>query len=199
MIEDLSDPRRIELPYVLDEWEMLEAWLEFHRTTLLLKCEGLDDAGRKRRAVPTSKLSLHGLVRHAEGERNWFRRNLLRDGLVPFIWRDPAVEDTEFFPLDDADWATDVALWRVECEPLQSVQKGSMHFMECFSRIGIRVWGTADCPTRKGRWSSSRSGASPARSSSWQPGLRRHLSIITPTISRTAASPPTCSPPAPRV
>ena len=46
MIEDLSDPRRAEPPYVLNERAMLEAWLEFHRTTLLLKCEGLDDAGR---------------------------------------------------------------------------------------------------------------------------------------------------------
>ena len=72
MVEDLQDPRRTEPPFLLSEREMLEAWLEFHRTTLLLKCEGLDDAGRKRRAVPTSKLSLHGLVRHlAEVERRW--------------------------------------------------------------------------------------------------------------------------------
>ena len=33
---------------------MLEGWLEFHRITLLLKCEGLDDAQRKRRPIPTS-------------------------------------------------------------------------------------------------------------------------------------------------
>lgn len=117
MIEDLSDPRRTEPPFVSNERAMLEAWLEFHRTTLLLKCEGLDDTERKRRPVPTSKLSLHGLVRHAaEGERNWFRRNLLRDELAPFIWRDPAVGDSEFLPLDDADWATDVALWQAECD-----------------------------------------------------------------------------------
>jgi hypothetical protein len=125
VIEDLSDPRRIEPPYVLDEREMLEAWLEFHRTTLLLKCEGLDDAGRKRRPVPTSKLSLHGLVRHAaEGERNWFRRNLLRDGLVPFIWRDPAVEDTEFFPLDDADWAPTSLSGGSSVNPYRVFRKG---------------------------------------------------------------------------
>lgn len=61
MVEDLEDPRRTEPPFLLgDEREMLEAWLEFHRTTLLLKCEGLDDAGRKSRPVLTSKLSLHG-------------------------------------------------------------------------------------------------------------------------------------------
>jgi uncharacterized damage-inducible protein DinB len=78
MIDDLSDPRRSEPAYVLAERTMLEAWLEFHRTTLLLKCEGLDDAARKQRPVATSLLSLHGLIRHmAEVERGWFRRTLL--------------------------------------------------------------------------------------------------------------------------
>ena len=117
MIEDLSDPRRSEPPYVLDERAMLEAWLEFHRTTLLLKCEGLDDAARKRRPVPTSKLSLHGLVRHmTDVERNWFRRTLLRDDTAARVWSDETVEDRDLGPLEDADWAHDVACWMAECE-----------------------------------------------------------------------------------
>jgi len=50
---------------------MLEALLEFRRTTLLLECEGADDHARKARPVATSRLSLHGLVRHmAEVERS---------------------------------------------------------------------------------------------------------------------------------
>ena len=117
MIEDLSDPRRTEPPYVLSERAMLDAWLEFHRATLLLKCEGLEDAARKHQPVPTSKLSLHGLIRHmAEAERGWFRRTLLCDDLAPWIFRDPAVEDSELAPLDDADWATDMAAWMAECD-----------------------------------------------------------------------------------
>src|SRR5438309_4554001 len=117
MVEDLEDPRRREPSFVLDEREMLDAWLEFHRTTLLLKCEGLDDAGRKRRPVPTSKLSLHGLVRHmADVERNWFHRVLLREPDTPPIWYDPAVDDSELVPLDDAVWADDLAAWQAECE-----------------------------------------------------------------------------------
>ena len=79
MVQDLSDPRRTEPPFVATEREMLEGWLEFHRATLLLKCEGLSDEARKARPIPTSKLSLHGLVRHmGEVERGWFRRTLLR-------------------------------------------------------------------------------------------------------------------------
>ena len=117
MIEDLRDPRREEPPYVLDERTMLEAWLEFHRTTLLLKCEGLDDEARKRRPIPTSKLSLHGLIRHmAEVERNWFRRTLLRDPAAPWLWIDDDVEDSELVPLDGAEWDADREAWEAECE-----------------------------------------------------------------------------------
>src|SRR5881394_777671 len=117
MVKDLEDLRRAEPPKDgLDERAMLEAWLEFHRVTLLLKCEGLDDEARKARPVASSKLSLHGLVRHmAEVERNWFRRVLLRQSEAPFIWRDPAVEDRELVPLDDADWEADLAAWQTEC------------------------------------------------------------------------------------
>jgi uncharacterized damage-inducible protein DinB len=117
MVENIEDPRREEPPYILGERAMLEQWLEFHRTTLLLKCEGLDDAARKKRPIPTSLLSLHGLVRHmAEVERNWFRRALLSDRDAPYIWLDEDIEDSELYPLDEADWDADVAAWQAECQ-----------------------------------------------------------------------------------
>lgn len=117
MVGDLVDARRTEPSYGLDERPMLDAWLDYHRATLLLKCEGLDDAGRKARPVQSSNLSLHGLVRHmAEVERNWFSRVLLRDPKCPTIWYDTTVEDSELVPLDDADWDSDLAVWRDECE-----------------------------------------------------------------------------------
>jgi uncharacterized damage-inducible protein DinB len=100
----------------LSEREMLEGWLEFHRTTLFFKTEGVDDDARKGRPVATSSLSLHGLVRHmAEVERSWFRRVLQRESGAPYIWYDPKVEDSDIFPLDDADWVHDLALWQAEC------------------------------------------------------------------------------------
>jgi hypothetical protein len=119
MVEDLDDPRRTEPQQDgLAEREMLEGWLEYHRTTLLLKVEGLDDEGRKARPVSTSNLSLHGLVRHmAEVERGWFRRVLDREPDLPWIWLDPAVDDDrELIPLDGADWENDFATWQAECE-----------------------------------------------------------------------------------
>jgi uncharacterized damage-inducible protein DinB len=82
----------------------------------VIKCEGLDDDARKARPVPTSLLSLHGLLRHmAEVERIWFQRAFL-EADVPPIWYDEAVEDSELVPLDDADWEADLATWRAECE-----------------------------------------------------------------------------------
>jgi len=118
MVRDIVDPRREE-PRMdgLSEREMLEAWLEFHRTTLLLKAEGVDDHARKERPVATSSLSLHGLVRHmAEVERSWFRRVLQCEPGAPYIWYDPKVEDSDIVPLDDADWVEDLARWQAECD-----------------------------------------------------------------------------------
>jgi uncharacterized damage-inducible protein DinB len=113
----LQDPRRPLPGFVLDERQTLEAWLEFHRTTLLIKSEGLNDSQRKKRPVPTSALSLHGLVRHmAEVERNWFRRVLLREPDAPWIWHDAAVPDSEMTPLDHADWDADLRAFEAECE-----------------------------------------------------------------------------------
>jgi uncharacterized damage-inducible protein DinB len=117
MVEELSDPRRVDPPFVADERTMLETWLEFHRVTLLLKCEDLDDAGRKARPIESSKLSLHGLVRHmAAVEQNWFRRVLLCDTDAPLLFIDREIEDRELVPLDDADWEADLAVWQAECE-----------------------------------------------------------------------------------
>jgi hypothetical protein len=47
---ELVDARRTEPAYGLAERPMLEAWLEFHRATLQLKCEGLDAARLAARA-----------------------------------------------------------------------------------------------------------------------------------------------------
>ncbi len=117
MVDELDDPRRHEPAYLLGERDMLEGWLEFHRLTLLLKCEGLDDAQRKARPVPSSALSLHGLVRHmAEVERGWFRRTLLDEPDVPYLFADEVVEDSDLVPLDEADWDADLASWEAECE-----------------------------------------------------------------------------------
>src|ERR1700753_3253972 len=69
---------RFEEPSGYDERSMLESMIEWHRTTLLQKCAGLDATQLIVRSVPPSTLSLLGLVRHlADAERAWFRRHFL--------------------------------------------------------------------------------------------------------------------------
>ncbi|MEU8511740.1 DUF664 domain-containing protein [Kitasatospora sp. NPDC048722] len=69
---------RVDPPMSADETTMLTAWLDFHRSTLALKCEGLTDDQLRTRSVPPSGLSLLGLVRHmAEVEQYWFQGVLL--------------------------------------------------------------------------------------------------------------------------
>jgi Protein of unknown function (DUF664) len=66
---------RVDEPFVAGERAMLEGFLEFGRSTLLVKCSGLTGAQLAIRALPPSRLSLLGLVRHVtEVERTWFRR-----------------------------------------------------------------------------------------------------------------------------
>ncbi|WP_107115639.1 MULTISPECIES: DinB family protein [unclassified Streptomyces] len=68
------DGRPVPPPHA-DERSMLEAWLDFHRATLALKCAGLDDERLRQAAVPPSSMTLLGIVQHmAEVERNWFQR-----------------------------------------------------------------------------------------------------------------------------
>jgi uncharacterized damage-inducible protein DinB len=64
-------------PLNADERTTLESWLDFHRTTLAMKCAGLDDEQAAEASAPPSPVTMTGLVQHmAEVERNWFRRVL---------------------------------------------------------------------------------------------------------------------------
>jgi hypothetical protein len=101
--------------FVADERTALEQWLDYHRATLLFKCEGLTAQQLKQRAVPPSRLSLLGLVRHmVEVERWWFRMHAAGES-VDFIY-DPDGVGLDFEQIDDADAPGDLAAFRSECE-----------------------------------------------------------------------------------
>ncbi|MGC4808273.1 DinB family protein [Micromonospora sp. DT233] len=77
---------RADPPLIGDERAMLRGFLDFHRATLAVKCDGLTDEELRRQASPPSTLSLLGLVRHAaEVERHWFRRVIGGED-VPLVW-----------------------------------------------------------------------------------------------------------------
>jgi hypothetical protein len=54
------------------ERESLDAWVDFHRATLLMKCAGLEPEQLATRSCPPSSLSLLGLVRHLTEVEAWF-------------------------------------------------------------------------------------------------------------------------------
>lgn len=79
---------RPEPPLIAGEREMLRAFLDFHRATLAMKCDGLTDEQLRAQSSPPSTLSLLGLVRHmAEVERTWFRR-VINGEDIPNVWSD---------------------------------------------------------------------------------------------------------------
>ena len=103
----------------------LETWLDYHRETLLLKCQGLSGEQLARRAVAPSSLSLLGLVRHmAEVERAWFRRRSGGLAELPLLYCTDELPDGEF-DLAGADGAeADLATFRQECELARQTAKG---------------------------------------------------------------------------
>ena len=106
---------RIDPPLVAQEREMLDAWLDYHRATLAVKCEGLTDDQLRARAVPPSSLSLLGLVRHmGEVERSWFRRVLGGEQAPPRYYSDEN-PDGDFDDVAGADVAEAFGYWRDEC------------------------------------------------------------------------------------
>jgi hypothetical protein len=90
---------RTEPPETGDERAMLAGFLDFHRQTLRWKCAGLTDEQLKTRSVPTSALTLLGLVRHiTEVERWWFHR-FFGEIAEPVYFTDERVND-DFDALD---------------------------------------------------------------------------------------------------
>jgi uncharacterized damage-inducible protein DinB len=106
---------RAEPPLVALEGQMLSAWLDFHRGTLALKCDGLTDAQLRQRAAPPAKMSLLGLVRHmAEGEQQWFKM-VLAGAQTPYHYYTDDNPDADFDDIDSADVAESFRTWRSEC------------------------------------------------------------------------------------
>jgi uncharacterized damage-inducible protein DinB len=90
-----DDPRETDVQPV-GELDTVWDYLRRYRTTLQMKCDGLDAEQLARRSVPPSTLSLLGLVRHlAQVEHNWFQR-VLQEQDVPRLYRSAEDRDHDF-------------------------------------------------------------------------------------------------------
>lgn len=102
---------------------MLVGFLDFYRSVMIRKVEGVDHAGLRASPVE-SGTSLGGLIKHlAYVERSWFQDRWA--GLeVDFPWtrEDPDAD----FRLDDEETAESlIALYRRECSESQRIINGA--------------------------------------------------------------------------
>ena len=118
----MDEQGRPEPPVAAGPVEMVSAFLDFLRATLLWKIEGLSDDDL-RRAMTPSGVSLLGIVKHsAYVERGWFR-SVFRGEEVFLPWRDGD---------RDADWRIEpgetteeiVGLYREEVERSRAIVAG---------------------------------------------------------------------------
>jgi Protein of unknown function (DUF664) len=106
-----------------DERTLADAWLDFHRQTLLWKCGGLTAEQLKLRVIERSDLSLLGLVRHmAEVERDWFRTRFAGVQAGYLYCSD---DDTNAdFDVGAADAESDLASYTREIEAVRQTTLG---------------------------------------------------------------------------
>jgi uncharacterized damage-inducible protein DinB len=118
------DVNRPEPPLTGGEREMLRTFLDFHRATLAMKCEGLSDEDLRKRSMPPSTLTLLGLVRHmAEVERTWFRKVINGEDL-PLVWS----PDGDYQVAYDASGSTRAeafAAWEAEVEHSRRIEQSA--------------------------------------------------------------------------
>ena len=121
MTELSSDP---ELQPTGDEAALLHSFLDYQRTILLRKAEGITEEQAQMRIEP-SEMSLLGLIRHmAEVERGWFRRRFAALDAPPLYYTEED-RDGDFHPTASDTLAEALATLRAEIEFAQSSTSGT--------------------------------------------------------------------------
>ena len=102
-------PSPVDGPMTGDDRLILEGYLNYQRSTLLNICAGLTGEQLARRPIPSSNLSLLGLIRHlAKVERTWFRQRAAGQPVPPL--NDPARgKDADFNDAVAAGAEADIA------------------------------------------------------------------------------------------
>ncbi|MCX4529045.1 MULTISPECIES: DinB family protein [unclassified Streptomyces] len=119
-----SGSQRTEPSTTANERDMLDGWLDYHRATLVWKCEGLADAQLRQAVLAPSELSLLGLVRHmAEVERYWFREIMLGEEL-PELYCTREDPDGDFHFSEEDTYADAERVWQTEVELARQAAAG---------------------------------------------------------------------------
>jgi hypothetical protein len=114
-----DDPRR-QIPDAADECTMLDAFLEWHQQTVLLKIAGLSESDLRRSIVPSGVTPL-GMVKHlAYVHRFWFRIVFVNEPGLPLPWsKDDPDADWRIEPSDTTEAI--IALYREEVAQARAI------------------------------------------------------------------------------
>src|SRR6266550_6953981 len=128
-------PSPVDGPLAGDDRPILEGYLNWERATLLNICAGLTGQQLARRPIPSSNLSLLGLIRHlAKVERIWFRQRAAGQAVEPMY--DPARgKDADFNDLDPAQAEADLSRLREEWRHADAAVAG-LSFEDTFDVAG---------------------------------------------------------------
>ena len=117
-----ASPDRTDPPQVSGERDSLDAWVNYHRATLFMKCAGLAPDQLASRSCPPSTLSLLGLVRHLTEVEGWFHDF---DGKPSGEWysneEDP---DACFNAVEPSRAEEDLAAYQARSNGLERLSRG---------------------------------------------------------------------------
>jgi uncharacterized damage-inducible protein DinB len=116
---------RVDGSLVAPEAELLRGLLDWHRSTLLFKCAGLNGEQLAQAPIAQSNLSMLGLIRHlTKVERIWFRRRF-RSEQIENLYSTAARPDADFEDVDPAQAEADYARLLAEQELARRAVAGS--------------------------------------------------------------------------
>ncbi len=116
-------PERGELALKGPESDQLTAWIDFYRSTLLMKCAGLSVEQLSDASVPPSTMTLLGILRHMTTvEQYWYQ--------VIFAGRDVELfyksvdRDGDFNNLGDTELSEVVRRFDAACDEARGIVRG---------------------------------------------------------------------------
>jgi hypothetical protein len=113
---------RVNPPYAADERDMLIAFLDFQRESVVMKLEGLTEEEARFRPSPSGN-SLISLVQHLAWTEAWWFGGCFRGEKRDFPWMDQ--DDADFVVADDARVGDVVRFYRTEWEGANDIVRAA--------------------------------------------------------------------------
>lgn len=110
---------RVEPPSNGTEKETLEAFLDYHRDTLLMKCEGLSDE-ELRRPMVVSGTSMLGVVKHLGYVERWWFQEVFAAESAEFLRRSDD-RDAEFRIEESDSTESIIEFYKQECNKSRAI------------------------------------------------------------------------------